>query len=672
MEHASHCPLDCPDACSLRVEVVDDRVVAVDGTEINPLTEGYICGKVRRLPEHLYGEDRLLYPAVRRSGAPKGDASRDAFERVSWDEALDRIARSLVAVADEHGSESILPFYYGGSNGLLTQDTSDVRFFRRLGASNLARTVCAVPSGLAAGGLYGKMPGVAFADYPDAELIIVWGCNPGATGIHALPWLRRAQDVGAKVVVVDPRRNRLARTANIHIAPWPGTDLPVALSMIDWLFRNERADLEFLAAHATGVVELRERAARWPTERAADVAGLRPEQIENLARLYADAQPAIIRCGWGLERNRNGCSAVASVLALPAVAGKFGVRGGGYTMSNSRAFDLRAEKAAAEPPTAARTINMNRLGQVLLEEGSPRVNALFVYNCNPVATMPDQQRVIAGLQREDLFTVVFDQVHTDTARYADILLPATCFVEHSELSSGYGAMVLQHSGPVATAAGEARSNTDVFHELCQRMGLAREGDPGTAAEMVEAILSSNGGAASNGLAGKLDRDLIAYPTSGYAPIQFKDVVPLTDDEKVHLVPADLDAAAANGLYGYRDDPGTEEYPLALISPATRHTVSSTFGQLRKRQVPLQINPVDALARSLEDGDVVRVFNDLGEMRCYVDVTENVRPGVVMHPKGMWSHNTLTGTSSNSLTPSSYTDIGDGACFNDARVQVERG
>ncbi|MGH2628125.1 MAG: molybdopterin-dependent oxidoreductase, partial [Anaerolineales bacterium] len=401
------------------------------------------------------------------------------FRRTTWPEALDLVAMKMKALHGAGAGEAILPVSYGGSNGYLSQDTTDARLFSRLKASRLARTVCAAPSGRAAMGLYGKMPGVALHDYVAAKLIVLWGVNPSVSGIHLVPFIQKAQRQGAQLVVIDPRRTKLAQRADLHLAVRPGTDLPVALSVIRWLFGSGKADERFLAAHATGVEDLRQRAAPWNFERAAKVAGVLAEDLERFARLYADSRPAAIRCGWGVERNRNGGSAVAAILALPAVAGKFGVRGGGYTMSNSGAWDLDSRSAAGEPPADTREINMNLLGEALLSEEDP-IRLLFVYNSNPLATLPNQEKVRAGLAREDVFTVVFDPVLTDTARYADVVLPAATFLEREELRRGYGAFALQEAKAVIPPVGESRPNHEVFAELCRLTGLTRPGDPETA------------------------------------------------------------------------------------------------------------------------------------------------------------------------------------------------
>ena len=316
------CPLDCPDACSLTYAVEEGRVASVDGSLLNPVTGGFICAKVRRLPEALYGPERLLRPGIR-TGA-KGEGR---FREVGWDEALDRVADRLRETRARAGGEAILPLSYGGSNGLLSQDTVDARLFRRLGASRLARTVCAAPSGRALEGLYGKMPGVGYPDYVHARLIVVWGANPAVSGIHLMPYIQEAQKRGAKLAVIDPRRTRPAWKSDLHLAPQPGTDLPLALAVINLLFQRGQADLEFLRAHTVGWERLREIAAPWNVHYAANVCRITAPEIEALADLYAESAPAVIRCGWGPERNRNGGSATAAILALPAVAGKFGVRG---------------------------------------------------------------------------------------------------------------------------------------------------------------------------------------------------------------------------------------------------------------------------------------------------------------------------------------------------------
>ncbi len=652
------CPLDCPDSCTLDVVVERGRVVSLDGGVANPSTQGFICGKVRGFTGRLYGEDRLLYPAVRRGAKGQG-----VFERVTWDEALDRIARRMVEIRDRVGAEAILPFCYGGSNGLLTQDTTDAALFRGFGTSRLARTVCAAPTGAANQALYGKMAGVTYEDYLHARLIVIWGVNPSVSGIHLVPYLKQAQKAGARLVVIDPRATALARQADLHLALRPGTDLPIALALHRHLFEGGFADEAFLRDHARGADRLRARAGEWTIERAADIAGVAAADLLRFADMYRETSPALIRCGWGLERNRNGGSAVAAVLALPAVAGKFGVRGGGFSMSNSAALGIKAAAWMNDTPEpATRLVNMNHLGRALLEFRDPPVDMLFVYNCNPLATMPDQNRVLEGLKREDLFTVVFEQVFTDTARYADVILPATTFLENYDIAKGYGPISLQLVKPAIEPCGEARPNSEVFSELAARLGI------GEFEEEVDTLLRVAGRLPAAVAAGLMETGAATPPYNG-APVQFVDVFPLTPDRRIDLYPEALDQAAPAGLYGYQPDPATEQFPLALISPSSQKTVSSTLGELRERAGVLQMHPADAAARGLATDDPVRVFNERGEVHCPMAVNAELRPGTVALSKGLWRKSTFNGSTSNALVPDTLTDIGGGACFNDARVQV---
>jgi anaerobic selenocysteine-containing dehydrogenase len=657
---ATVCPLDCPDSCSLDVTVQEGRVTSIDGSHANPVTGGFICAKVRRFGERLYGADRLLFPAIR--NGPKGHGT---FTRVTWDDALAVIAERMNEARARWGGESILPYSYGGSNGLLTQDTSDATLFRRLGASRLARTVCAAPTGAANQGLYGKMPSVAYEDFPEARLIVLWGANPSASGIHLVPYVREAQQRGARLIVIDPRTTPLAKLADLHLPVRPGTDLPVALAIHRYLFEEGHADGAFMAAHARGAEQLRERARPWTFERAATEAGIDAGALRAAAEMYASARPALIRCGWGQERNRNGGSASAAILALPTVAGKFGVRGGGYMMSSSATWGITRTWIGSQEP-ATRLINMNQLGRAL-ELDDPPIAVLFVYNNNAVATTPNQRRVIQGLEREDLFTVVFEQVMTDTARYADVLLPATTFLEGYEIARGYGAISLRLGRPAVEPAGESRPNADVFGDLLELVGLQRDDDPrGELEEMLDVL-----GRLPASIGSGLSTDGAAVPPYGGRPIQFQDVWPLTADRKVDLFPDSLDREAPLGLYGYQADPATAAFPLALISPASERTISSTLSELPRPDVRLLMHPVDAAARGLEEGNPVRIFNELGEVRCRLTIGTWIRSGTVSLPKGLWRRHTTNGYTANALAPDTLSDLGGGACFNDARVQVER-
>jgi anaerobic selenocysteine-containing dehydrogenase len=655
----SACPLDCPDSCSLSVKTNAGRIVSLDGSTVQPVTGGFICAKVRKFAERVYGPSRLAHPMARTG--PKGHPS---FARIGWDEAIATIARHLAAIRDRWGGEAILPFSYGGSNGLVSQDTTDARLFGRLGASRLARTVCAAPTSSALDALYGKMPSVAYEDFAAARLIVVWGANPSVTGIHLVPFIREAQRRGARLVVIDPRTTPLARTADLHLAPRPGTDLAVALALHRHLFSTGAADEGFLANHARGASRLRERAEPWTIERAAETSGVEPGALRTLADWYARESPAVIRCGWGVERNRNGGSAVLAILALPAVGGKFGIRGGGYAMSNSGATTVDRSRWQGDA-LPARTVNMNHLGRALTELRDPAVHALFVYNCNPAVTMPDQNRVLRGLAREDLFTVVFDQVFIDTAVYADIVLPATTFLESYDIARAYGPLSVQLVQPVVDAVGDARPNAEVFGELITAMGLDGGDEPQGELDVLMEVLADVPGPTAD----QLRERRYAVPACGPAPVQFVDVFPATGDGKVNLFPQQLDAETGGRLFVFQPDPATPSFPLALISPASDNTVSSTLGELPRNEATLLMHPDDARARELHEGDVVRVANERGEVQCPVTVAPAVRPGTVVLPKGLWRKSTRNASTATALVPDTLTDFAGGACFNDARVDV---
>lgn len=661
--HKSACPLDCPDLCGLEVTVEDGRVTEIDGDRRGPLTAGFICGKVRKMADHLYCDDRILTPRIRTG--PKGSGQ---WRSASWDEALDLVASKIAAIKESSGAEAILPYHYGGSNGWLTEGALATRFFRRLGATTLDRTFCAAATTAATRGLYGVMPGVALEDYEHAKLIVVWGNNPSATAIHLIPVIERAIEQGAKLIVVDPRVTPLAKRADLHLAIRPGSDLAVAMALANRLYRDH-ADHAFLAKHAVGVEEFARRAAAWTFEAAADAAGVTVEDLENFIALYAPASPAVIRAGWGLERNRNGGSAVAAVLALPAITNKFGVRGGGYTLSNGDArWTLTSETAIAEPPASTRVVNMSELARALETLRDPPIELIFVYNCNPAVTAPDQSAVIAQLSREDLFVVVHEQVMTDTAQLADVVLPATAFLEHRELRRGYGTMRLFDSPAAAVAPGEARSNNQLFGALMARLGLTRPGEPFTDDELVAATIDASPHAEH--FKRELREHDIATPPEGTRLIPFVDVFPNTPDQKIHLVPDALETQSG-GLYRFRDDPGTTAYPLALISPALATQISSYFGQLRKVPAVLELSPADAASRGIANGDAVRIFNQHGEVHCAVKITDDVRPGVCVLPKGLWRKHTANGMTANALIPQTFADLGGQGAWNDARVQVEK-
>jgi anaerobic selenocysteine-containing dehydrogenase len=456
----------------------------------------------------------------------------------------------------------------------------------------------------------------------------------------------------------------------LHIPVYPGSDLPVALAMIQYWKDQGKLDRQFLDRHADGLDSLLGKAAAWSIEDAAAEARVSPQAIRELADVYARSSPAVMRCGWGIERNRNGGQAVAAVLAMPALLGKFGVRGGGFTLSNRGASQTDMTQVWDESAWQTRIINMTQLGEVLNGNPTPSdipIRGLFVYNANPAATVPDQNAVLAGLAREDLFTVVFDQVMTDTARYADIVLPATTFLEHRDIQRGYGAYVLGGVQAAIDPRGESRSNHQVFSELGRAMGFEDEvfsWDSLEALRRVANVIRLNGKQADASLleAGKLQK----YSFPGEAPVQFESVFPKTPDGKIHLTPS----ALGPGPYTYR--PIQEaDYPLALLTPATSRMTNSTAGEWSYPTLEVTIHPEDATQRSIGAGDPVRVYNPQGEVQCRARVSESTRVGVVSIPKGAWMKSSQNGRTATALCPPSVDNVGGGACFNDARVEVGR-
>jgi anaerobic selenocysteine-containing dehydrogenase len=640
------CPLDCADSCSLSVTVERGEVVKIEGNTVAPSTHGYVCPKVKRFDRRVYSPERLLHPLVR-----KGAKGRADFERVSWDEALDLIVDKLTSARDTFGAESVLPCYRGGSNGLLTCGYEDARFFRRFGASRFGHR--AGDPGTAA--MYGSMAGVAYEDYESARLVVVWGCNPSATSVHLLAHIAKAQQNGARVVVVDPRRTPLARTADLHLPVRPGTDLPIALAVIRSLFESGRADLAFLGAHGDGVDALRAAAEPWTLARAADEAGINEEDLTTFAEWYATTNPAVIRRGWAPTRGRHGDAASRAILALPAVAGKFGVRGGGYTTTNAPAWGVDVEALIGVPAPETRTIDPHELGRALTDAQDPPIAALFVYDGNPLATAPDQNRLRRALMRDDLFTIVHDQVMTDTALYADVLLPATTFLEHYDIARGEGAYHLHLVQPVIAPVGDARSNQDLFRELGVRLEQVEDDTLGEAGALMDAASRLPADLAAPLLAGE-----VPVPPGGRRPIQFVDVMPATSNGRAQLAPS----SGAAESFAYASEPADGNHPLTLIVPASEHTISSTLGELRPNLVHVRIHPHDAHARSIAEGESVRVFNELGEVQCEATVTPEIRPGTVSLPSGLWARSTYNGSTATALVSDAPSDV------NGARVQVE--
>lgn len=668
----SVCPLDCPDTCSLAVTVEDDRVIAVRGSDANPLTESVVCNKVARYyPDFVHGETRLRYPLLR--VGPRDDGR---FERISWDEALDRVHDGIAAAIARFGAESVVPFNYAGPHGMLAVGSMDMRFFHKLGASKLDRPpMCGGVKGEAFVSVYGGMAGTPPEQGVDSELIVVWGNNVTVSNLHFIRTINRAKAKGAKLVVIDPKRVKVAERADLHLAIRPGTDAALALAIAAELERIGAVDHGFVERWAVGYDDFMAEARSWSVERAAAECGVDAEAIRTLAHWYADAKPALLAVGNGLERNQNGGNGVRAILALPVLAGKWGVAGGGAiakvgaivpkTMARLQRPDLA--------PGGTRTINIMDVPRLILEPGGATpIGALFVYNHNPIATHPDQRLVRRAMSRPDLFVVGCEVQMTDSMAYADVILPACTHFEHADLFPAYGQTYLQRAEAVIPPVGEALPNTEIFRRLAARFGFDEPCFRATDAELMDDAIDGSdprlGGIAPSALPLGSARNMTA--PDGHSPIiPFATVFPTTPSGKAELASEITGARRGFPVPVYRRLESS--WPLALITPSSADRTNATFGghAASSGMPPLEIHPADAAARGIADGAEVRVYNDLGETRLLAVVTDAVRPGVVYSPKGTWACTSPTGDTVNALMVNAKADLCEGACYNDTRVEV---
>lgn len=646
----SVCALDCPDCCAILVETGGGRATRLRGDPGHPITRGFLCAKVARYLEREYHPDRLLHP-LRRTGV-KGEAR---FEPICWDAALEEIALRLTRAAEQFGAESVLPYSYGGTLGFLQGGSMDRRFFHRLGASRLDRTICASAGGAGLMEAYGRRIGTPPEDFVHARTIIAWGANILATNVHLWPFIVEARRRGARFIVIDPVRTKTAALADWHLAPYPGSDLALALGLMHTLYE------EGLARRLEGDDSLRARAAEYPPERAAQLAGIEAGDIRRLAREYATRRPAVIRLNYGVQRSQCGGRAVRAISLLPALTGAWQERGGGLQLTTSGAFQVN--RAALERPDLgppARTVNMTLLGRALTELDSPPVQALVVYNSNPAAIAPNQAAVHAGLRREDLFTAVIDHFLTDTARFADIVLPATTFLEHTDLYFAYGHYYLQLARPAVPAPGGCKSNVEIFRLLAGRMGYEEPCFRDTEDDMIRQALET----ASPYLEGitleRLERERSVRLRVPALPMA--DAAPNLDGTPLEYEPA-WESRLGAGFDG--------RYPLELVSSKARDGLNSSFGMLapaRTETAALEMHPQDAGRRGIRDGMAVEVFNDRGAVRLTARVGGFVRPGVVRAPAGQWPQ-AAGGANVNLLVSDRLTDIGGGPTFYNCLVEV---
>jgi anaerobic selenocysteine-containing dehydrogenase len=665
----SVCSHDCPDACSVLVEVENGQALRVRGNPDHPVTQGFLCAKVARYQDRVYSPDRLRYP-MRRAGA-KGEGR---FERITWDQALDEASAALHHIAAEWGPEAVLPYSYGGTMGYLNGSGMDRRFFHRLGASLLARTICAEAGAAGMTATNGVRVGTEPEQFRDAKLIIAWGANILGTNVHLWPFIVEARRQGAKFYVIDPHLNRTGRAADWHIPIYPGSDTALALGMLHVILGDGLHDADYVERYTNGFEDLRERVKEYPPERVGALTGIAAPDIVRLAREYATVRPAAIRLNYGVQRGERGGTAVRTIAMLPAVTGSWREVGGGLQLSTSHAFRLRRDKlempelynqALGRTP---RTINMSELGKALTEENSPPVKALFVYNSNPAAVCPDQGRVLDGLRRADLFTVVSEQFQTDTADYADLLLPATTFLEHTDIYFAYGHYYLQLARPAIAPVGESVSNVDLFRNLAKRMGFQDPCFDDTEDDMIRALLDSDHPWVRGITLEDLERDHSVRLHVGKPFLPFAEGAFETPSGKCNL---------ADPLPSYEPPVesrlGEKTFPLELVSPKAADRVNSTFGHAgvgAEAGSHLEIHPDDATARGIGHGDVVRVFNARGSCQLIAQVGDTVSQGVVCAESVRWNKRSLGGRNINALSNTRLTDLGGGPTFYSTLVEVE--
>jgi anaerobic selenocysteine-containing dehydrogenase len=665
----------------MTVDVEDGRAVAIGGDPDHRFTQGFLCAKVNRYLERVYSPDRVLHP-MRRVGR-KGEGR---FERVSWDEALGTVAGRLREVAAAFGPQAILPYSYAGNMGLLGFGSMDRRFFHALGASLLERTICSSAGAHGYKATAGRTMGFDPEAIVHARLVVAWGANVVSSNVHLWPFIEEARRRGARLVCVDPFRSRTAEQADLHIAPWPGTDAALALGMMHVVFRDGLEDRDWLERLTIGHEELRERAREWTPARAAETTGLRAEEIEAFAREYATTRPSAIRLNYGLNRHAGGGMAVRTVACLPAVVGAWRDVGGGTLLSTSGTFPVDGH-ALERPdllPPGTRTLNMSQLGRVLNDASlAPPVKALFVYNSNPAAVAPEQDAVRRGLAREDLFVVVHEQFQTDTADFADILLPATTTLEHYDLHKAYGHLYVSLSRPAIAPLGEAMPNTELFRRLAARMGLdhpcLRDSDERMARQAFKWDHAFMKGITFE----RLEREgsvrlAVPDPFVPFAEGGFP-----TPSGKCELRSEKLLAEGHDPVAGYvppREGPTSapdlaRRYPLAFISPPAHHFLNSTFSAQpvflrREGEASVTIHPEDAGPRGIADGGMARVFNDRGSFLARARVSDAARRGVVVGLSIWWPKLCPGGRNANAVTSQELADMGGGATFFDALVDVE--
>ncbi|PYX41693.1 MAG: molybdopterin oxidoreductase [Acidobacteria bacterium] len=692
--HAA-CPHDCPDACGVLITIEDGRATKIKGDPAHPVTRGFLCAKVSKYLDRVYSPDRVLYPM--RRVAKKGSGHKDArdFERISWEEALEEIAARFKQIASEFGSEAILPYSYGGTLAALSSASMDRRFFHRLGASQLERSICSAAGEAGLRSVTGVKLGTEPEQFRESRYILAWGANIHGNNVHLWPFIEEARRAGAKLVVIDPYRTRTAKCADWYLPINPGTDAALALGMMHVIIAEGLHDADYVSKYTTGFEQLSEKVKSYPPERVAQWTGLSAADIRKLAIEYATVRPAVIRMNYGVQRSENGGMASRAIAMLPCITGSWKEVGGGLQLSLSGAWGLKKdalERADLMQQTLgrpARVVNMVELGKALNTLTDPPIQGLFVYNSNPAAVCPNHNEVIRGLRRDDLFTVVHEQFFTDTTDYADIVLPATTFFEQKDLQTAYGHYFLQVSNQAIEPLGECRSNVEVFRSLAQAMGFEEDCFRASVEELIDEALNS-----SNPWLHGIDRGRLE--TEGHVRLNFEGsganarppapFLPFaqggfqTPDRKAQLYNPALAAQGLDPVAEFvpplesRHGGSSQTLPLELLARKADNFLNSTFSNLpsvQSMEEPglLELHPKDAHPRGIRDGDAVRVFNGRGEMRLRARVNGAVQPGVVAAALN-WAKLTPGGCNVNVLTSEKLTDMGNSATFYSVLVEVE--
>ncbi len=665
--HAA-CPHDCPDTCAIRVTVEDGRAVKVQGDPDHPPTHGALCTKVSRYPERTYHPERVLHP-MRRVG-PKGSGQ---FVRVTWDEALSDISARLKAIA-ARAPEAIVPYSYAGTMGLLQGESMDRRFFHKLGASLLDRTICASAGGDALAATYGGKVGMHLEHYAASRLILIWGSNSIASNLHFWTFAQQAKRAGARLICIDPRKTETADKCHQHIALLPGTDGALALGLMHELIVHDWLDHDYIERHTEGWPQLRERALQWPPERAAEVCGITADEVRGLARDYATTKPAAIRLNYGMQRVRGGGNAARLIAILPCLIGAWRHPAGGLLLSASGWFQrdgMHLQHPELMPTPRPRIINMSTIGDALLAESSPafgpKIEALVVYNSNPVAVAPESPKVVRGFRRDDLYTVVLEHFMTDTADHADIVLPATTQLEHLDVHTSYGHTYAMLNEPAIAPLGEAKPNTQIFRELAARMDYTepcfRESDESIARRALKGVdfetLRAVGWV-------KLPLPEAPFAEGGFPTPTGKCMIDAPGLGVPDHVPNYESVQSSPEL--------ARRFPLAMISPPARNFLNSSFVNVQslrdiEGEPVLEMHAQDAASRGLQGGEMVRVYNERGEYRCRLAVSPRARPGVVNGLGIWWRKLGPSGTNVNEVTHQQLTDIGRAPTFYDCLVDV---